>query len=91
MIFVDTTVFLYAVGRRRIPKHPALLFGGGVAGISARLLAGAKAGDFGCGPTLGSLRCAGDLAIEEEDVYTTRALVDQYPGLGARDLAPCLL
>lgn len=99
MIFVDTNVFMYAVGRTHPLRDEAQLFFEDAAerptplATSAGVLQELAHAYLPVG-RLATLDAALSLAhsittvwpLEPEDVDLARALVERHPGLGARDL-----
>lgn len=100
MIFVDTNVFMYAVGREHPLREEARQFflsaleSGEVLVSSAEVLQEllhaympvGRGSTLDASLTLAQGRLAQVWPVEAEDVLLARALVDRHPGLGARDL-----
>jgi uncharacterized protein len=101
VIFVDTNVFMYAMGRPH-PLQPEArtFFLQAVEARDLRLCTSAEVlqefmhaylpvgrlATLDAALHLAHSSVRAIWAIEEEDVHTARALVDQYAGLSARDL-----
>ncbi|MGD2121065.1 MAG: type II toxin-antitoxin system VapC family toxin [Gemmatimonadota bacterium] len=107
MIFVDTNVFMYAVGREHPLRPEAQAFflsaleSGTVLATSAEALQEllhaylpvGRIGTLDAALALAQGRMAQIWAVEADDVFLARNLMDRYPALGARDLlhlASCL-
>ena len=100
MIFVDTNVFMYAVGREHPLRSEARAFflsaleSGEVLVTSAETLQEllhaylpvGRAGTLEAALTLAVGRMAQIWSMEADDVFLARTLMDRYPALGARDL-----
>jgi predicted nucleic acid-binding protein len=100
VIFVDTNVFLYAVGRDHALKPEARAFfhdavqTRGVLATSAEVLQEMMHAYLPVGRTatldaalaLVERSVAKVWSVEPDDVRLSRLLVDRHPGLGARDL-----
>ena len=100
MIFVDTNVFMYAVGREHPLRPEAQAFflsaleSGEVLVTSAETLQEllhaylpvGRTKTLDAALTLAEGRMAQIWAIEADDVLLARNLMDRYPALGARDL-----
>lgn len=100
MIFVDTNVLMYAVGREHPLQEEAREFFVSALDSGEVLVSSAEALQellhaylpVGRGATLDAAlalaqgRLAQIWPIEVEDVLLARTLVDRHPGLGARDL-----
>ena len=100
MIFVDTNVFMYAVGRAHPLREPARTFLAACIRERIRLVTSAEVAQELAHAYLGAGRVATfDAALKlierceidvwpltNEDVTLARQLCDLYPGLGARDL-----
>ena len=100
MIFVDTNVFMYAVGREHPLREEARAFflsameSGEPLVTSAEALQGLLHAYVPVGRTetldaalsLAGGRMAQVWAVEVEDVLLARNLMDRHPALGARDL-----
>lgn len=101
MIFVDTNVFVYAVGRDHPLREPSRAFFLGARAEGRRLVTSAEVLqellhvyvpvrrvetlDAALLLVEGSVEAV--LPLEREDVVLARALIDAHPALGARDLA----
>jgi predicted nucleic acid-binding protein len=107
VIFVDTNVFMYAVGREHPLRPEAQAFflsaleSGTVLATSAEALQEllhaylpvGRIGTLDAALALAQGRMAQIWAVEADDVFLARNLMDRYPALGARDLlhlASCL-
>lgn len=100
MIFVDTNVFMYAVGREHPLREEAREFfvsaleaGDVLVGSAETLqellhayLPVGREGTLDRALSLARGRLAQLWPVEVEDVFLARTLVDRHPGLGARDL-----
>jgi len=100
VIFVDTNVFMYAVGREHPLREPARAFflehveSGEVLVTSAEVLQELMHAYFlvdridtlDSALALARGRMGTIWAVEREDVDLARALLERHPGLGARDL-----
>ncbi len=99
MIFVDTNVFMYAVGRSHPLRAPAQSFFEEAVQQGDRLVTSAEVLQellhaylpVGRLATLGAaMELATSLttvvALERDDVELARSLMERHPGLGARDL-----
>lgn len=100
MIFVDTNVFMYAVGREHALRDPARTFfyetleAGDVLVTSAEVLQEllhaylpvGRVETLDAALTLVDGRVREIWSLEPEDVRLARALVERHPTLGARDL-----
>ncbi len=100
MIFVDTNVLMYAVGREHPLREEAREFflsaleSGDVLVSSAEVLQEllhaylpvGRESTLDAALALAQGRLAQLWPVEAEDVLLARALVDRHPGLGARDL-----
>lgn len=100
MIFIDTNVFMYAVGRAHPLREPARTFfsehleSGEVLVTSAEVLQELlhaylpvdRLQTLNAAFTLARGRMGSIWPVEPEDVEVARSLVDQHPALGARDL-----
>lgn len=100
MIFVDTNVFMYAVGREHPLREQARSFFRDHLGGGDRLVTSAEVlqellhaylpvdrlSTLDAAFTLARARMSEVWAVEPEDVEMARGLVDSYPALGARDL-----
>lgn len=100
MIFVDTNVFMYAVGREHALRDPARAFfyealeTGDVLVTSAEVLQEllhvylpvGRHETLDAALELVDGRVREIWSLEEEDVRLARALVERHPTLGARDL-----
>ena len=100
MIFVDTNVFMYAVGRDHPLKSEARSFflksleSGETLVTSAEVLQEllhayvpvGRIGTLDAALALARRRMAQLWPVEAEDVLLARSLLDRYPALGARDL-----
>lgn len=99
MIFVDTNVFMYAVGRPHPLRDPAQEFFENALEAEERLVTSAEVlqellhAYLPVG-RLATLAAATELAtslttvwpLEADDVALARSLIEHHPGLGARDL-----
>jgi hypothetical protein len=100
VIFVDTNVFMYAVGREHPLREPARAFflvhveSGEVLVTSAEVLQELmhayvsvdRLDTLDAALTLARGRMGTIWPVESADVDLARALVERHPGLGARDL-----
>jgi predicted nucleic acid-binding protein len=100
MIFVDTNVFMYAVGREHPLRESAREFflehmrSGEVLVSSAEVLQellhayipANRLSTLDAALTLARARVGSIWPVEGEDVELARALIDRHPALGARDL-----
>lgn len=100
MIFIDTNVFVYAVGRPHPLKEPARQFfiktnrdrtplftsAEVLQELAHVYLSVERLDDFDAAMSLVSMFSVQVWPLEEEDVTSARQLHEQYPGLGARDL-----
>lgn len=100
MIFVDTDVFMYAVGREHVLRESARAFffealdSGEVLVTSAEVLQELlhaylpvdRRGTLDAALALVKGRIREIWSLEAEDVRMARALVERHPTLGARDL-----
>lgn len=100
MIFVDTNVFMYAVGREHPLREPARSFflehvgSGEVLVTSAEVLQELlhayvsvdRLATLDAALTLARGRMGTIWPVEPADIDLARALVERHPGLGARDL-----
>ncbi|MXY45579.1 MAG: type II toxin-antitoxin system VapC family toxin [Chloroflexi bacterium] len=100
MIFVDTNVFMYAVGRSHPLQDPAQDFFGKAADSNLRLFTSAEVlqelmhvyeatgrmNTFAVAMELVNRSVAEVWPLEKEDVDLARQLYVQYPALSARDL-----
>ena len=100
MVFVDTNVIMYAVGREHPLRPDAQQFfldaleAGEVLVSSAEVLQEllhaylpvGRMDTLDAALTLAQSRLADVWPVEEDDVRLARALVERQPGLGARDL-----
>jgi len=100
MIFVDTNVIMYAVGREHPLREEARSFwleqagSGEVVVSSAEVLQEllhaylpvGRLETLDAALTLSRSRLGAIWSIEPEDVELARSLVERHPGLGARDL-----
>ena len=99
MIFVDTNVFMYAVGREHPLRRPAREFLERSVERRSRLVTSAEVLQellhaYIPADRIGTLDAASTLArslteiwsIEEDDVVHARGLADRHRALGARDL-----
>ena len=100
MVFVDTNVFMYAVGGRHplrdeargfftesLDRHTALATSAEVLQeLMHAYLPVNRLETLDAALSLVDARVAVVWSVEPEDVVLARLLVDSYPGLGARDL-----
>ena len=100
MIFVDTNVFIYAVGRSHPLQDPAQDFFAKTAGSNLRLFTSAEVlqelmhvydatgrmNTFAVAMELVNRSVAEVWQLEKEDIDLARQLYVQYPALSARDL-----
>ena len=100
MIFVDTNVFMYAVGREHPLREPARSFflvhveSGDVLVTSVEVIQELmhsyvsvdRLDTLDAALTLARGRMGTIWPVESADVDLARALVERHPGLGARDL-----
>ncbi len=100
MIFVDTNVFMYAVGRSHPLREAAQEFfaehlrGGDVLVTSAEVMQELlhaylpvnRLETLDAALTLARARMGSIWPVETEDVELARSLIRKYPALGARDL-----
>ena len=100
MIFVDTSVFLYAVGRAHPLREPARVFFRETLAERVPLVTSAEVvqellyaylpvgrlGTLDAALTLVDSRLAEVWTLDVEDVRLARRLANQHPGLSARDL-----
>jgi len=100
VIFVDTNVFMYAVGREHPLRERARRFfmklvGGGVPCVTSAevmqelvhaYLPAGRLETLDAALMLVESSVAEIWPIEAEDVRSARSLVEKYPGLGSRDL-----
>ncbi len=100
MIFVDTNVFMYAVGRPHPLREEARAFFQDTLDRATPLVTSAEVlqelmhaylpverfGTLDAAFSLAAGRISTVWPVEEEDVRFARVLVDRYPQLGARDL-----
>lgn len=100
MIFVDTNVFMYAVGREHPLREPAREFflehvdSGEALVSSAEVLQELlhayvpvnRLETLDAALTLAHARLGSIWAVDADDVELARALIDRHPSLGARDL-----
>ena len=100
MIFVDTNVFMYAVGREHPLRDPATAFFRESVNRHAELCTSAEVlqellhaylpvgrlATFDAAVHLATRTTAQIWSVERSDVESARSLVDQHPALGARDL-----
>jgi len=100
MVFVDTNVFMYAVGGRHplrdearsfftesLDRHTPLATSAEVLQeLMHAYLPVNRLGTLDAALSLVEARVAVVWSVEPEDVTLARLLVDGYPGLGARDL-----
>jgi len=100
VIFVDSNVFMYAVGRRHPLVEPARSFFATALAEGTRLVTSAEVlqellhaylpadrlDDFDAAVALATARTTGIWPIEADDVRFARDLTGRHPGLSARDL-----
>ena len=100
MIFVDTNLFMYAVGREHPLREEARAFflehiDSGVTLVTSSevlqellhaYLPVNRLATLDAALTLATFRVHTIWSVEREDVETARLLVERYAGLGARDL-----
>ena len=100
VIFIDTNVFVYAVGRPHPNKEPArkffieanqnrtLLFTSAevLQELAHVFLSVGRSDDFDAAMDLAAIFEVQVWPLEEEDVISARQLHERYPDLGARDL-----
>ena len=100
MIFIDTNVLMYAVGREHPLREEAREFFLSALESDETLVSSAEVlqellhayipvgreGTLGAALALAQGRLAQVWPVEVDDVILARTLVDRHPGLGARDL-----
>lgn len=100
MIFIDTNVFVYAVGRghplrevaqsffeKAVEEGPALVTSAEVLQELLHVyLPASRVATLDAALTLATSVVSTVWPVEQEDVTLARSLVGSYPGLGARDL-----
>jgi uncharacterized protein len=100
VIFVDTNVFMYAVGREHPLREPARAFfverleAGDVLVTSAEVLQELlhaylpvkRLSTLDAATKLARARVGSVWPVESEDVALARSLINEHPALGARDL-----
>jgi uncharacterized protein len=101
MIFVDTNVFMYAVGRPHPLRDPARTFFEEAVTVSETILCTSaevlqellhaylpvgRHATLDAALALARGTMETIWSLDEEDVELARALIDTHPGLGARDL-----
>jgi uncharacterized protein len=99
VIFVDTNVLMYAVGREHPLREPARAFFEEARGVESLVssaevlqelmhayLPVGRIETLDAALVLAESRLEAIWPVEAEDVALARSLVETYPGLGARDL-----